>query len=390
MKKLISTLCVFYVSIFSLESADKQAPSVSICLNMIVKDESPVIQRCLSSVKPFIDTWVIVDTGSSDDTKKVIRECMKDIPGELHERPWVSFGHNRNEALQLAKGKGDYVLFIDADEILSYSTLPDKTSLTLDAYVAPVRLPGGSNIIFKRALLINNHLNWSWKGVIHEKLDVDKLSSFDTLSGVEIRADTLDGHRAQDPKKYLKDAAVLEKALIEEPENADYVYYLAQSYFNAGEYEKSLQNYLKRAEMAGWDQHTFHAMHSAAELQEKLGSPVDQIISSYCKAYQFRPSRIEPLYCLAKYLNNKKNHILSYALLKQVFPSTVSTDMVYVEPLVYQYGIPFELALAAQGLRKFEEAETLFEHILKEENTPDYIREVVRSRLALNAELKKN
>ena len=40
---------------------------------MIVKDESKVIKRCLDSVKPLIDYWVIVDTGSKDDTKKVIK-----------------------------------------------------------------------------------------------------------------------------------------------------------------------------------------------------------------------------------------------------------------------------------------------------------------------------
>ena len=77
----------------------------TICLNMIVKDEKDVICRCLASVKPVIDYWVIVDTGSSDGTQEIIRAFMKEIPGELHERPWINFGHNRNEALELAKGK---------------------------------------------------------------------------------------------------------------------------------------------------------------------------------------------------------------------------------------------------------------------------------------------
>jgi glycosyltransferase involved in cell wall biosynthesis len=42
----------------------------SVCLNMIVKNESKVIERCLRSVKGCIDYWVIVDTGSTDDTQK--------------------------------------------------------------------------------------------------------------------------------------------------------------------------------------------------------------------------------------------------------------------------------------------------------------------------------
>ena len=36
-----------------------------ICLNMIVKNEAPVIERCLASVRPWVDYWVIVDTGST-------------------------------------------------------------------------------------------------------------------------------------------------------------------------------------------------------------------------------------------------------------------------------------------------------------------------------------
>src|SRR5258708_39069818 len=88
-----------------------------ICLNMIVKNEAPVIQRCLASVMPLIDTWVIVDTGSMDGTQQLIRETLAHLPGELHERPWVDFAHNRSEALELARGFGEYIFVIDADEV---------------------------------------------------------------------------------------------------------------------------------------------------------------------------------------------------------------------------------------------------------------------------------
>src|SRR5271165_2538983 len=94
----------------------------SVCLCMIVRNEAPVIRRCLESVKPMIDYWVIVDTGSTDGTQEIIKDYMKEIPGELFERPWQNFEHNRNEALTLARGKAEYVLIIDADDILIYDS----------------------------------------------------------------------------------------------------------------------------------------------------------------------------------------------------------------------------------------------------------------------------
>ena len=45
---------------------------------MIVKNEAHVIKRCLGSVKPWIDHWTIVDTGSNDGTQSLVREVLCD------------------------------------------------------------------------------------------------------------------------------------------------------------------------------------------------------------------------------------------------------------------------------------------------------------------------
>ena len=108
---------------------------------MIVKNESKIIKRCLDSVKPIIDYWVIVDTGSVDGTQEIIKKHLKDIPGELHERPWKNFGENRTEAFQLAKGKGDYLLFMDADDVLVIEEEFHKQALTKDLYNTVARSP---------------------------------------------------------------------------------------------------------------------------------------------------------------------------------------------------------------------------------------------------------
>jgi glycosyltransferase involved in cell wall biosynthesis len=79
----------------------------SIGLCMIVRDEEAVIGRCLTSALPLIDTWTICDTGSTDATADLVAEVLAGVPGELHRRPWVDFGHNRSEAIALARGRAD-------------------------------------------------------------------------------------------------------------------------------------------------------------------------------------------------------------------------------------------------------------------------------------------
>ena len=98
-----------------------------ICLNMIVRNEAKNIKRLLNSVKDSIDYYVICDTGSTDDTPKIIEETMQGygIPGEIHYHDWKNFGHNRTLALYAAtlalfekRHDCDRILVIDADEII--------------------------------------------------------------------------------------------------------------------------------------------------------------------------------------------------------------------------------------------------------------------------------
>jgi glycosyltransferase involved in cell wall biosynthesis len=102
---------------------------------MIVKNETHIIKECFDTIYDQIDYWVIVDTGSTDGTQEFIKNYFaeKGIPGELHERPWVSFGHNRTEALELCNGKTDYIYMIDADDYLE-GKLPRDQIRDADGY----------------------------------------------------------------------------------------------------------------------------------------------------------------------------------------------------------------------------------------------------------------
>ena len=201
---------------------------------------------------------------------------MKGIPGELHERPWKNFEHNRNEALALAKNKGDYTLFMDADEQIGRSNNFSMPKLDKDYYYIKVRQEGSDCL---RVFLVRDSLNWRWQGVLHEELFCFEATTFDTLDGAVIEAHFRDGNRTQDPQKYFKDAKVLEEALEKDPTNARYVIFLAQSYHCAGDLHASLKNYQKRAQMGGRDEEVFWSLFQVASLKDELGYPSEKLRS---------------------------------------------------------------------------------------------------------------
>ena len=69
----------------------------TLCLNMIVKNESNIITRLFDSVLPIIDTYCICDTGSTDNTPQIITDYFNDkgIEGKVVHKEFVNFGENR-------------------------------------------------------------------------------------------------------------------------------------------------------------------------------------------------------------------------------------------------------------------------------------------------------
>lgn len=364
---------ILFIVVFKFLSSSEP----KICLNMIVKDESAVICRCLESVKPIIDYWVIVDTGSHDGTQDIIKDFMKEVPGELHEKPWKNFGHNRNEALQLAKGKAEYVLFIDADETLVYDQNFTLPKLTQDFYYITTEYSGTN---YHRAQLIKNSLNWAWQGVLHEAIDCPFARTNGVLHGVKNFVRT-DGNRSQDPQKFQKDALVLEQALLEEPNNSRYVFYLAQSYKDAGDYEKAIENYRKRMTMGGWDQEIFWSQLQIGLMQELLELDEKTIVDSYLAAAKLRPSRAEPLYRLASYYRKAKKYDEGYKIALQALKIPVSEDSLLVERWIYDYGLLTEFSICAYWVEKYMEA-YLASNLLLEKELPQNFKDCINGNLA--------
>ncbi len=316
----------------------------TICLNMIVKNESPVIRRCLDSVSGIIDHWVIVDTGSSDGTQEMIRTHMADLPGVLIEQPWIDFAHNRSEALRAARGKADYVLVIDADEVLELDQGFELPELLADSYAFEMRSGGVS---YYKVQLVRDSLDWSFRSVVHEYIYSERALTEARMPGLR----TLrfpDGARARDPLTYRKDAVLLEGGLLKEPDNARYMFYLAQSYRDSGEPQLAIDRYQKRVAMRGWIEEVWFSLYQIAQLKKEMRAPWAEVAEAFLTAYQTKPDRAEPLYHLGLYHQAKREFALSNLYFQQALTIPYpATDQLFIEKAVYDTLLPLEAAVAS-------------------------------------------
>ena len=356
-----------------------------LCLNMIVKNERPVIARCLTSVRSIIDYWVIVDTGSTDGTQDTIRTMLANLPGELHERPWRDFAHNRTEALELAQSHGDYALIIDADDVLDFEPKFKMPVLQADSYMLRIADTG---FIATRPQIVRATLPWRWRGVLHEFLTCDEARTSGLLEGLRIRHNH-DGAQRRDPRKYRRNAETLHAALETENDpfmRSRYQFYLAQSYRACGEMEKALQAYLKRAELGFWVEEVFISLYCAAQLQEALGRPFDEVMATYLRAANVVPSRAEAPHGASRYCRSREQYKEGYEIAKRAVAkglgrSGQAPDGLFVETWIYEFGLLDEFALNAYWAGAYQDCLVACEHILRDRKCP----ETERLRIAANA-----
>jgi glycosyltransferase involved in cell wall biosynthesis len=366
-----------------------------ICLAMLVRNEAPVIARCLASVRPVIDRWVVVDTGSTDGTPDIVRNALSEVPGELHQRPWVNFGHNRTEALHLAQGHGDYTLMIDADEVLELPPGFRMPHLNADSYV----IETGEHERLWRPQIVRNGLPWRYEGVLHEFLScgaepeggrvMPHERSQKRLPGARIHVGNGSARRRNPGSEhYRQEAGLLERALATETDPflfARYKFYLAQTHLDAGDKEKALAAYRERAALGLWDQEVFISLYRSAGIEADLGFDEDAVIASYLLAHNARKDRAEALHGAARFCRLKERYQQGFDLAKRGLLVKRPDHAFIPEDWIYEYGLLDEYAISAYWIGRYDECIKSCRQILSTPTLPG----ADRKRIQANPELAR-
>jgi tetratricopeptide (TPR) repeat protein len=184
--------------------------------------------------------------------------------------------------------------------------------------------------------------------VVHEAVYSPTYKTSGLLSGLYVHV-TSEGASWSDPKKYHKHAEMLEKEVARQPSDTRSRFYLANSYRDSVQWEKAIEQYEIRIAMGGWDEEVFNSMLNIAKLQEQLHYSSQVFLTSYLRAFQYRPTRIEPLYYIGRWYNSVQNYVTAFSILKQVIRAPATQDSLFVDHWIYEEGRWMDYSQAERG-----------------------------------------
>jgi len=210
-------------------------PSISLC--MIVKNEEETIERVLESIKDAMDEIIIVDTGSTDNTKEIAKKYTQ----KIYDYEWTdNFSDARNYSFEMATS--DYIMWLDADDIVPKDTLHRimklKQNMSADTYMLKYSISNDPNntFVYYRERILRNCTEAKWHGVVHECI-----TPFGKIEWLDIKIEhkkIKTGDKNRNLKIYRK---ILKQRVLEPREQ----YYYSRELYDHGYYKSSIKAFKK-------------------------------------------------------------------------------------------------------------------------------------------------
>jgi tetratricopeptide (TPR) repeat protein len=277
-------------------------------LVMIVKDEAQRICEVLASYRPHVDAWTILDTGSTDGTQELIRRELADVPGTLHEEPFVDFATSRNRALALHGTFTVFSIMPNGDVLQGGAEL--RTFLEAHrsdrAGAYRVRISPGH---YYHPLVMRTGAGWHYKWRTHECAVGPNQGP--QIPGVTVVRDRGSRTDAEWRRRWERDLVLLDLDREADPSDPRPYFYLGQTHECLGQFAKALEMFEERASMGGYFDEVYEAKFRVAKMKDELGLPWSEVQQAYLEAYEHDPRRAEPLYAISDYWYDRKVHAIS-------------------------------------------------------------------------------
>ncbi len=231
--------------VFKIIEGENIVVKISACV--ITKNEAESISRCLQSVKDIVNEMIVVDTGSTDDTVKISEQ----LGAEIFHYQWCNdFSAARNYALEQAKG--DWIIFLDADEYIAVDKIKNVRSVideihgdrrieavrcqmkNIEGIGGSLRSSNPSVRIFRNSQVIR------YKGSVHESI----FKRMEPVKTINVKNRVIVYHTGYTketvPEKMRRNTVLLEEELKKGIVRNLTYYYLSDSYWRDGEYQKAI------------------------------------------------------------------------------------------------------------------------------------------------------
>jgi len=261
----------------------------TLCLTMIVKNESHIIQRLLDSVVSVIDYICITDTGSTDDTVNIIEQWGKDhnIPTTVCHSEFRSFGYARN--MSLANSRNNYpqagfLLLLDADFVVEPNDF-SKDELDFKHHIYKVTQYNLWNS-WANIRIVANWIDYEYRMRTHEYIRACAKQS--TYQG-EIRTKNITSLRIRDrgdggskADKFERDQRLLQEEIddpcVDEHDRTRAYYYQGNSYKNGRKYLAAIPYYQERIARGGWFEEVYLSWHNIGNCYEQLYNDTNEVV----------------------------------------------------------------------------------------------------------------
>jgi len=320
-------------------------------LNLMIKNESTIIERCISNALEHVDAVSILDTGSTDNTVEICQNFLKNCgkPFKISVEPFKNFGYNRTISFQKTqelckelRWNSDitYALTVDADMVIKPSAEFKNYKLDLTGYHL---IQKNGHLTYFNTRLMKCGFDWKCVGVTHEYWSGDPNGKI----GQEIFyiEDVNDGGCKSD--KYERDIRLLTEDLKTDPNNGRTYFYLAQSLKDVGRFQEAIDNYKRRIEIGGWEEEVWYSFYQIGKCYQLLNF-IEDMEAWMIKAYKRRPWRCEPLYYLCNYFRIHSEHHKAYHYyLKGKDIPFPKDDLLFVEHDMYNGLFEYENTILA-------------------------------------------